>query len=119
MNDEELELIKNLSKNINTETIILFWHFTIKFLNELEIVQLKYLYRNVFNRLIHIKSFKSDNLKLKIDTNIENKMERADLNKNKDVIKQMRNIAQEEEINSPKINVNKDKKEPRLSILMI
>ena len=37
-------------------------------------------------RLIHIKSFKSDNLKPKIDTSIENKREGIDLTKNKDVI---------------------------------
>tara|TARA_Y100000591_G_scaffold126383_1_gene108265 strand:- start:556 stop:1791 length:1236 start_codon:yes stop_codon:yes gene_type:complete len=115
LNDEELELIKNLSENINTETIILFWHFTIKFLDELEIVTDQNLSIEMFLiRLIHIKSFKSDNIKPKIDTNIENKMDGVDLTKKKDVIKQMRNIAQEEKLNSPKINFNKDKKEPQL-----
>ena len=114
MNDEELELIKNLSKNINTETIILFWHFTIKFWDELEIVTDQNISIEMFLiRLIHIKSFKSDNLKLKIDTNIENKMEGVDLIKNKDVIKQMRNI-EEEKLNPPKIDVNKNKNKPQL-----
>ena len=115
LNDKELELIMNLSKNINTETIILFWHFTIKFLDELEIVADQNISIEMFLiRLIHIKSFKIDKQNLKIEDNIRNKKEGIDLIRSKDAIKQMRNIIQEEKLNPPKIDVTKDKNEPQL-----
>ena len=115
LNDEELETIKNLSKNINTETILLFWHFTIKYLDELEIVSDQNISIEMFLiRLIHIKSFKKEEQNLKIETNINNKKEGADIIQNKDAIKQMRNIVQEEKLNPPKIDINKNKNKPQL-----
>jgi len=115
LNNEELELIKNLSKNINTETILLFWHFTIKYLDELEIVSDQNISIEMFLiRLIHIKSFKIDDQKLKIEASINYKEEGTDLIKSKDVIKQMKNIVQEEKINPPKVDITKDKNKPQL-----
>ena len=38
LNDEEFKLIKKLSNEIEPNTFLLFWQFTIKTLNELDIV---------------------------------------------------------------------------------
>ena len=115
LNSEEFQLINNLSKNINTETIILFWHFTIKVLDELEIVADQNISIEMFLiRLMHIKSLKTNGQNSKIETHTENKKEENDLIKNKDAINQMKNIVQEKKLNPPKIEVDKVKKEPQL-----
>ena len=38
LNDEEHNLIKNISNKIDQNTLLLFWQFTIKTLGELDIV---------------------------------------------------------------------------------
>jgi len=56
LNDEEFESIKAIAKEIKTETLILFWQFTIKTLNELNIVSNQNLSIEMFLiRLIHLK----------------------------------------------------------------
>ena len=60
LNDEEFNKIKEISKNINNETLILFWQFTIKTLEELDIVSNQHLSIEMFLiRLIHLKSIKN------------------------------------------------------------
>jgi DNA polymerase III subunit gamma/tau len=57
LNDEEFNKIKEISKNINNETLILFWQFTIKTLAELDVVSNQHLSIEMFLiRLIHLKS---------------------------------------------------------------
>ena len=57
LNDEEFNRIKKISHNINNETLILFWQFTIKTLEELDIVSNQHLSIEMFLiRLIHLKS---------------------------------------------------------------
>ena len=115
LNSEEFQLINNLSKSINTETIILFWHFTIKVLDELEIVADQNISIEMFLiRLMHIKSLKTNGQNSKIETHTENKKEESDLIKNKDAINQMKNIVQEKKLNPQKIEVDKVKKGPQL-----
>ena len=115
LNSEEFQLINNLSKSINTETIILFWHFTIKVLDELEIVADQNISIEMFLiRLMHIKSLKTNGQNYKIETHTENKKEESDLIKNKDAINQMKNIVQEKKLNPQKIEVDKVKKGPQL-----
>ena len=56
LNDEEFETIKEIAKNLNNETLILFWQFTIKTLEELDIVSNQNLSIEMFLiRLIHLK----------------------------------------------------------------
>jgi len=59
LNDEEFNKIKEISKKVNNETLILFWQFTIKTLEELDIVSNQHLSIEMFLiRLIHLKSIK-------------------------------------------------------------
>jgi len=56
LNDEDFENIKNISKQINSEVLILFWQFTIKTLDELDIVSNQNLSIEMFLiRLMHLK----------------------------------------------------------------
>ena len=62
LNDEEFIKIEHISKEISNETFILFWQFTIKTLEELDIVANQHLSIEMFLiRLIHLKSIKVDN----------------------------------------------------------
>ena len=59
LNNKEFELIKSLSDKINTEILILFWQFTIKTLEELNVVSDQNISVEMFLiRLLHIKSLK-------------------------------------------------------------
>ena len=60
LNDDEFNKIKEISKSISNETLILFWQFTIKTLEELDIVSNQHLSIEMFLiRLIHLKSIKN------------------------------------------------------------
>jgi DNA polymerase-3 subunit gamma/tau len=66
LNDEEFNKIKDLSEKVNNETLILFWQFTIKTLEELDIVSNQHLSMEMFLiRLIHLKSIKQESDKYK------------------------------------------------------
>jgi DNA polymerase-3 subunit gamma/tau len=112
LNDEEFNRIKEISEKVNNETLILFWQFTIKALEELDIVSNQHLSMEMFLiRLIHLKSIKNTS-----DTNYEGsyqtnenisqtslsqKKNSEDLFGLKDMaetIGQMKNIAQEKNI---------------------
>ena len=49
LNDKEFNDINNISKLIDEKDVILFWQFTIKAMEELDIVQIKFKCRNVIN----------------------------------------------------------------------
>ena len=69
LNDKEFEEIKEIAKNVDAKSIILFWQFTIKTLSELDIVSNQNLSIEMFLiRLIHLKEI-SDNRK-KLDQSI-------------------------------------------------
>ena len=56
LNDEEFNNIKKISKDISNETLLLFWQFTIKTLEEINIVSNQNLSIEMFLiRLIHLK----------------------------------------------------------------
>ncbi len=60
LNDEEHNLIKNISNRIDQNTLLLFWQFTIKTLGELDIVSNQNLSIEMFLiRLIHLKEINS------------------------------------------------------------
>ena len=55
--------LKNISEKVNNETLILFWQFTIKALEELDIVSNQHLSMEMFLiRLIHLKGIKDRGL---------------------------------------------------------
>ena len=112
LNDEEFNSIKEVSKKINSETLILFWQFTIKTLEELDVVSNQHLSIEMFLiRLIHLKGFKNiSNINYEnITPNNENisHPSRSQKEENKDLfgikdkagtIGQMKNIVQEKNI---------------------
>ena len=68
LNDDEFLGIKEIAQNLNSETLILFWQFTIKALDELDIVFNQNLSIEMFLiRLIHLK--KITNIKKLIEQN--------------------------------------------------
>ena len=58
LNDEEFKTIKEIAKKISSKTLILFWQFTIKTLDELDIVSNQNLSIEMFLiRLIYLKKY--------------------------------------------------------------
>ncbi|MDA7573507.1 DNA polymerase III subunit gamma/tau [Candidatus Pelagibacter sp.] len=109
LNDEEFNKIKELSSKIDNKTLILFWQFTIKTLEELDIVSNQNLSIEMFLiRLIHLKSIKStinENIhstnKNFIDLSSPQEKVDQDLFKIKDKIEtigQIKNVVQEKDI---------------------
>ena len=103
LNDEEFNKIKEISNNIDTKTLILFWQFTIKTLGELDIVSNQHLSIEMFLlRLIYLKDLKpknesaNDNSKTEIKDN--NQKETLSKIINKETINQIKNVAQEKNI---------------------
>ena len=119
LNDEEFNKIKEISSNVNNETLILFWQFTIKTLEELDVVSNQHLSIEMFLiRLIHLKSIKNiSNINSKTVTPVKQntnqvsppeKKEEEDLFGMRDkleAIGQIKNIVQEKDI---KLKENKE-----------
>ena len=112
LNDEEFNKIKEISENVNNETLILFWQFTIKTLEELDLVLEQHLSIEMFLiRLIYLKDVK--NISSTSNKNIfpsnEDKNKTSKPQKKKEdelfeiqdktkTIGQIKNIAQEKDI---------------------
>ena len=99
LNDEEFSNIKEISNDIDSEVLILFWQFTIQTLDELDIVSNQHLSIEMFLlRLIHLGGFKP----LNKDNN--NEMIKNDQDSpspktlSKDTIDQIKNVSQEKKI---------------------
>ena len=112
LNDEEFNRIKEISEKVNNETLILFWQFAIKTLEELDIVSNQHLSMEMFLiRLIHLRGIKNtpdasyegshqtnENIS---QTSLSQKKDGEDLFGLKDkaeTIGQMKNIAQEKDV---------------------
>jgi len=123
LNNEEHNLIKNISNKIDQNTLLLFWQFTIKTLGELDIVSNQNLSIEMFLiRLIHLKEIQNipekirehgklhyeDNIKSQ--KNIKENDELFDL-KNK-TIGQIKNVVQEKQLDQEL----KKKEEKEISI---
>ncbi|MDA7830921.1 DNA polymerase III subunit gamma/tau [Candidatus Pelagibacter sp.] len=125
MNDEEFNRIKDLSEKVNSQTLILFWQFAIKTLEELDIVSNQHLSMEMFLiRLIHLKSIKQGSDDYNKDSSLinenENQTSFSSKKINEDIfgikdkaetIGQIKNIVQEKnikekEISSIEINPN-------------
>jgi DNA polymerase-3 subunit gamma/tau len=128
LNDEEFREIELISKEVSSETLLLFWQFTIKTLGELEIVSNQNLSMEMFLiRLLYLKEDKilddQDTAELsneKYSDNNVRKTEQINLGKNEDnlevknkTISQIKNFSQEESSKPEK------KIEPRLTKIEI
>lgn len=98
LNDEEFSKIKKISNSIDNKLLILFWQFTIKTIEELEVVSNQNLSIEMYlMRLIYLNP-----LKQRIDT--ENDKTKLSLEKDlnyttkNDAIDQIKNITQEKKI---------------------
>ncbi len=100
LNDLEFDSIKDICKDINNETLILFWQFTIKTLEELEIVSNQNLSIEMFLiRLMHLKE--KTNITDKI--NMSNQKDSLKINEdlfelNNKTVGQIKNVSQEKEL---------------------
>jgi len=95
LNDEEFSEIKKISNNLDGEILILFWQFTIRTIEELDIVSNQNLSIEMFlTRLMHLSSIKEGDKK-KINTEeITEKTKIIDDYKN-DTVDQIKNVIQE------------------------
>ena len=106
LNDEEFKKIKEISNNIDSEVLILFWQFTIQTLGELDIVSNQHISIEMFLlRLIHIRDFKpkdenkNDNNKIFNQKNNEHTDTLSQI-MNKETIDQIKNVTQEKKLKS-------------------
>tara|TARA_B100001057_G_C22840541_1_gene946903 strand:+ start:63 stop:1733 length:1671 start_codon:yes stop_codon:yes gene_type:complete len=107
LNDQEFSKIKEISEKLDSKILILFWQFTIKTLEELDIVSNQNLSIEMFlTRLMHINSFKPKgdflgktdfSSQVNKDENEVPKEEIKSEYKN-DVINQIKNVTQEKKI---------------------
>ena len=102
LNDEEFTRIKDISSQVDTEVLILFWQFAISSLEELDIVSNQHLSIEMFLiRLMHLSSIKS---KKTPDFNTDESLKSTAVPKQTDIenvtqaIDQIKNIAQEKKI---------------------
>ena len=103
LNDNEFNKIKEISKEIDTQTLILFWQFTIKTIDELDIVSNQNLSIEMFMiRLIYLNSPKAPDFEIKK----YKKEDQSEIKTSKelkiDTINQIKNITQEKK-NKPEI----------------
>jgi DNA polymerase III subunit gamma/tau len=104
LNDDEFNKIKEISNSINSDVLILFWQFTIKFLNELETVSNQHLSIEMFlMRLIYLSNNKSNNQDKTNDLLIKDKSKREidEVNSkltNSETVNQIKNVVQEEKV---------------------
>ena len=118
LNDDEFNKIEKISQNVSNETLILFWQFTIKTLEELDVVSNQHLSIEMFLiRLIHLKSIKNvskiypennelnqNNKKILLSTKKESN-DLFGIKDNAQTIGQIKNIAQEKDL---KLKENKE-----------
>ncbi len=103
LNDEEYNKIKDISNNIDTGILILFWQFTIKTIDELDIVSNQNLSIEMFlQRLIYMNGNKpKDEIKIEniVENDNEKKIEQASSKIiNNETINQIKNVSQEKKI---------------------
>jgi len=104
LNDEEFSKIKEISNTVDSEVLILFWQFTIKTLEELDIVSSQHLSIEMFLiRLMHLSGIKESN-EINIDENpIEKKISTTE-NNNLEIrpvtqmLDQIKNVTQEKKV---------------------
>ena len=103
LNDEEFSKIKEISNQVNSEILILFWQFAVSSLEELDIVSNQHLSIEMFLiRLMHLSSIKlkqdtkKEQTSHNIDDRVQKKEKENEFDDNSRVINQIKNVAQEE-----------------------
>ena len=104
LNDYEYKKRKEITKEIKSEVLILFWQFTVKALEELDIVSNQNLSIEMFlMRLMYLSSLQSEESKIdlkkssiSIQSNHEEKNFRQELKT--DTVNQIKNITQEKKM---------------------
>ena len=115
LNEDEFKMIKEISKNIDNQVLILFWQFTIKVLEELDIVSNQNISIEMFLiRLIYLSSFKPKEKSLKKEDTSRylKKADETDITSNfkTETINQIKNVVQEEK-DKPQVQLEvKDEK---------
>ena len=97
LNDEEFLKIKKMSSKVKQEVLILFWQFTIKTIEEIDIVSNQNLAIEMFlMRLMYLTSFKPNNDSKKIDE-LSKLTEKKNVNSDlsSEAINQIKNVSQE------------------------
>ncbi len=105
LNDLEFLKIKEISNQVDSEILILFWQFTVKSLEELDIVSNQHLSIEMFLiRLIHLISQKKQNniIVKNLDNNNKFEMDQIEIKSNPQIISQIKNVTQEDQ-NKPEI----------------
>ena len=106
LNDEEFGKIKEISHKIDNNVLLLFWQFTIKTLDELDIVTNQHLSIEMFLlRLMYLTDLKfdvDDEKNISTDHqevgNINRKKNSDDISTNTQPISQIKNISQDKDI---------------------
>ncbi len=121
LNDKEYLRIKEISQKVDNNVLILFWQFTIRTLEELDIVTNQNLTVEMFLiRLMNLISSKAEeNLSLNRNPNKTiskriNEMKDSNIEPNKEFVNQIKNVAQEKD-NKPEIQ-NDYKAETKIDI---
>ena len=126
LNDDDFKIIKEITKNIKSEIIILYWQFTIKTLEELNVVSNQNLSIEMFLiRLIYLKDkanisdlIEKKNAKPQNDNTATDEIVLKDTFKNNDIfdlknktIGQIKNTIQEKQIEQNPKNSENDTKD--------
>ena len=128
LNDEEFKKIELLAKDISPQTLVIFWQFTIKTLDELEVVSNQNLSIEMFLiRLMYLidipkKEIETDNrLNNELISKNLNNNAKIKINKNDDklevknkIISQIKNVSQEENTN-PKVQIIEKKGKDKIN----
>ena len=103
LNDEEFSKIKEISDQVDSEVLILFWQFAISSLEELDIVSNQHLSIEMFLiRLMHLSSIKFNKNKNQeennedADSQILNEEKKQEFVDNSIIVNQIKNVVQEE-----------------------
>ena len=117
LNDEEFSRIKDISGKIDDEVLILFWQFTVRTLDELEIVSNQNLSIEMFLiRLMYLISTKpKDKSEKNVNFNPVSEKKKIISDFKSDAVNQIKNITQEKKIR-PEID-NNIKAEKKISIV--
>ncbi len=111
LNDEDFERIKNIAYKIDKKTLILYWQFTIRTLDELNIVSNQNLSIEMFlMRLIYLSDLDSDKIKSSIkkeeinfeDSENKSLKEKNNLENEFKTVNQIKNVIQETELKPEK-----------------
>jgi len=117
LNDEEYVKINNISKKLKFQDLILFWQFTIKAIEEINIVSNPNLSIEMFLlRLLYLKNFiKKDFKEEEINKDIDDSLnELNNITTDVKTVNQIKNISQEEK-SSPKIKFKDAKNQLKIN----